>query len=128
MTSPDRTLPFLVLAIGVLLVAHDADHLLNQERLGEVGTGFWVFVPVQYAGLGAILLLAMRGGRAGRGAVAALSVVVLAGFLIAHVAPFGLQPYGEVEAPAASWATVLVPMLAAAAALVVLLRRGSAEA
>ena len=125
MATRDRTLPFLVLAIAVLLATHDADHLLNQERLGEVGTGFWAFTSIQYAGLAAVLLLAVRGGRAALGAVTALAVVVLAGFVVAHAAPFGLQPYGDVEAPLASWATVLAPMLAAAAALVVLFRRGA---
>ena len=116
-------LPLLVVAIALLLVAHDADHLLNQERLGEVETGFWVFTSIQYLAIGAILWLALRGGAAGRAAVIALASVVLVGFVVAHVAPFGLQPYGELDTPAISWATVLVPMLAAAAVLVAVVRR-----
>jgi hypothetical protein len=119
-------LPILVLAIAALLAAHDADHLLNQDRLGEVGLGFYVFTSLQYLALAVIFMLALRGGDAGRVAVAALAAVVLVGFVVAHVAPFGLQPYGELDAPALSWATVIVPMLAAAAVLVAVLRRPDA--
>jgi hypothetical protein len=124
MPARDRVLPLLVLAIAALLVAHDLDHLLNQERLGEVGAAFWVVTSVQYAALAVILWLAASGGAVGRGAVAALAVVVLLGFFVAHAAPFGLQPYGELDAPALSWATVLAPMLTAAAVLVAIRPRG----
>ena len=127
MATRDRNLPLLVFAIAALLVAHDLDHLLNQDRLGAVGTAFWAFTSFQYAALAAILWLAARGGAAGRAAVGALAAVVLLGFFVAHAAPFGLQPYGELDAPALSWATVLAPMLTAAAVLVALRPRGGPQ-
>lgn len=115
------------LALLLLLVlAHDVDHVVSEERLGELSASFWAFLPFQYGAFVAVLILAWRRNRLAPTLVAALAAIALLAFAGAHLVPFGPLPYSEGEPLAISWALVYVPMAVAAAVLVLALRLRSA--
>jgi membrane-associated protease RseP (regulator of RpoE activity) len=104
-----RALLWLLVALLALVVAHDVDHLVNQERQGGLVEGFWIFLPFQYAAFGlTLLLMRRRDPRAPAVAVLLGSLAVVA-FIGAHVVPWGPQPFGDYDVPATSWILVFVP-------------------
>jgi len=122
-----RTLTAVLTVLLLLVVAHDVDHILNEERLGELSEAFWVFLPFQYGVfLVTLALIWRRYGQAPTlvAALSATSVIVFAG---AHLVPFGPLPYADGDPLAISWALVFVPMAVAIAALALALRLRSAN-
>ncbi|MDQ4057754.1 MAG: hypothetical protein M3124_01375 [Actinomycetota bacterium] len=117
-----QVLTALLTLLLLLVVAHDIDHVVNEERLGELSVAFWIFLPFQY---GAFLVVVVLAGRRHSkapilvGALAATSLVAFAG---AHLVPFGLLPYADGDPLAISWALVYVPMAVAALTLALALR------
>ena len=129
-TSTDslwRALTLLFSALLILLVAHDVDHLVNEERLTELTTAFWVFLPVQYGTFVAVLAFVWSRQPQAPTLAAALAATTVVGFVIAHLVPFGLAPYGDGDPLAVSWALVFVPMAVGAAAFAVAMRLRSAS-
>jgi len=111
-----------LVALLALAVAHDVDHLVNQDTLGGLGIFFWLLLPVQYAAFGLTLwLVATRDPRAA-GVATLLCATVLVGFVTAHVLPFGLAPYSDTDPGTLSWALVFAPVAVAAFSLVAALR------
>jgi hypothetical protein len=106
----------------LLVVAHDVDHVVNEERLGDLTALFWVFLPFQYGVFISVLVLALKRHALAPMLVAALAATSLLAFAGAHLAPFGLLPYADGDPLAISWALVYVPMAVAAATLVLALR------
>lgn len=121
-----RMLAAVLTVLLVLVVAHDVDHVLNEERLGELTAAFWVFLPVQYGVFLAVLALAWRRDPHAPTLAAALAAVAVLAFVGAHLVPFGPLPYAEGDPLAVSWALVFVPMAVALVALVLALRLRSA--
>jgi peptidoglycan/LPS O-acetylase OafA/YrhL len=123
-----RALRLLFSALLVLLVAHDVDHLVNEERLTELTTAFWVFLPFQYGAFVAVLAFVWRRRPQAASLAAVLAATTVIGFVVAHVLPFGLAPYGDEDPLALSWALVFVPMAVAAAAFAVAMQlRGASR-
>jgi hypothetical protein len=112
----------LLATLVVLLVAHDVDHVVHEDRLGHLTWVFWVLVPFQYATYAAVLTLLVRGHRHAPTLVALVGLTTLLGFPLAHLVPFGPLPYSEGHPLAISWALVYVPMAVALATLVAALR------
>jgi hypothetical protein len=110
----------LVLLLA-LLVAHDVDHVVNEDRLYELTTPFWVFLPFQYGAFALVIALVWRRDPRAPRLAMFLGAVTFVGFIVSHVLPFGLAPYPDYDAPTLSWILVLVPM---AAALLVLFDAG----
>jgi len=126
----DRLWQQLIWALVALLVlgaAHDADHLLDQDTLGELGVFFWALVAVQYSAFGLAIWLAVGRDWRTPGIAALLAGIVLAGFLAAHVLPFGLAPYSDTDPGAVSWALVFAPVAVAALCLAVAVRLIAAD-
>jgi hypothetical protein len=117
-----RATTALLATLLVLVVAHDADHLVNEERLGDVGSAFWALLPFQYGALVATLVLVQRGHRHAPALAAALAAGSLLAFTGAHLLPFGPLPYADGDPLAISWALIFVPMAVAAALLGTALR------
>ena len=111
-----------VAVLLLLVVAHDVDHLVNEERLGELTAAFWVFLPFQYGAIvGTLVLVARRHPQAPTLAAVLAAAAVLA-FIGAHLVPFGPLPYGEADPLAISWALVFVPMAVALVTFAVAIR------
>jgi hypothetical protein len=106
----------------LLVVAHDVDHVVNEQRLGDLSAVFWAFLPFQYGVFIFVLVLALRRHALAPTLVAALAATALLAFAGAHLAPFGPLPYADGDPLAISWALVYVPMAVAAATLVLALR------
>jgi hypothetical protein len=123
-----RTLRLLFSVLLLLLVAHDVDHLVNEERLTELTTAFWVFLPFQYGAFLAVLAFVWTRNPQAPALAALLAATTVIGFVVAHVVPFGLAPYGDGDPLAVSWALVFVPMTVAAAAFAVAMQLRSARA
>jgi peptidoglycan/LPS O-acetylase OafA/YrhL len=102
----------LILLVA-LLFAHDADHLVNEDRLYELTTPFWVFLPFQYGAFALVIALVWRRDPRGPRLAVLLGALTVVGFIVSHVLPFGLAPYPDYDAPAISWILVFVPMAAA---------------
>jgi hypothetical protein len=102
----------LVLLLA-LLVAHDVDHVVNEDRLYELTTPFWVFLPFQYAAFALVIALVWRRDSRGPRLAMLLGALTVVGFTVSHVLPFGLAPYPDYDAPTLSWILVFVPMAAA---------------
>lgn len=117
-----QTLTALLALLLVLLAAHDVDHVVNEERLGELSAAFWIFLPFQYGAFLAVLTLVWRRHAQAAGLAAVLAATSVVGFVGAHVVPFGLLPYGDGDPLAISWALVFVPMAVAATAFAVAMR------
>jgi hypothetical protein len=98
------------------------DHLVHEERLGDIGTAFWVLLPFQYGALIGTLVLVYRAHPLAPTLAAALTAGALLAFTGAHLLPSGPLPYSEGDPPAISWALIFVPMAVAAATLVTALR------
>ena len=111
-----------VAVLVLLVVAHDVDHLVNEERLGELTAAFWVFLPFQYGALLATLVLVGRRHPQAPTLAAVLMAAAVLTFIGAHLVPFGPLPYGEANPLAISWALVFVPMVVALATFAVALR------
>jgi hypothetical protein len=122
-----RTLRLLFSVLLALLVAHDVDHIVNEDRLTELGVAFWVFVPFQYGTFLAVLAFVWTRNPQAPTLAALLAATSVIGFVVAHVVPFGLAPYGDGNPLAVSWALVFVPMAVAAAAFAVAMRLRSAS-
>jgi membrane-associated protease RseP (regulator of RpoE activity) len=105
-----RALLWLLLALLALVVAHDVDHLVNQERQGGLVAGFWIFLPFQYAAFGLTIYLVRRRDPRAPAAAASLGILAVVAFIGAHVVPWGPQPFGDYDVPASSWILVFVPM------------------
>jgi hypothetical protein len=106
----------------LLVVAHDVDHVVNEERLGELSAAFWVFLPLQYGAFLAVLFFVWRRYEAAPTLTVALAATSIIAFVGAHLLPFGLLPYADGEPLAISWALVFVPMAVAIAVIVISLR------
>jgi hypothetical protein len=104
----------LLLALLALVVAHDVDHLVNQERQGGLVEGFWIFLPFQYAAFGLTLLLVRRRDPRAPAVAVLLGSLAVVAFIGAHVVPWGPQPFGDYDVPATSWILVFVPTAVAA--------------
>jgi peptidoglycan/LPS O-acetylase OafA/YrhL len=113
-----RSLAVLV----ALVLAHDVDHVFNQDQTGNLPLGFWLFVPFQYGVFGAVLALVGRRDPRAPALAALLSGVTFLGFIGAHLVPGGPLPYADYDLPAISWLLVFVPMAAALLALAAALR------
>jgi peptidoglycan/LPS O-acetylase OafA/YrhL len=111
-----RPLTWSLVLLVALLLAHDVDHVVNEDQLAELTAGFWVFVPFQYAAFGLTLALVLRRDPRAPRLAAWLGAITVIGFLVAHVLPFGIQPFSDV--PTISWVLVFVPMGAALLTLV----------
>jgi hypothetical protein len=111
-------LAFLLL----LVVAHDVDHVVNEQRLGELSAAFWVFLPLQYGAFLAVLFSTWRRYEAAPTLAVALGATSIIAFVGAHLLPFGLLPYADGEPLAISWALVFVPIAAAIAVIAISLR------
>jgi hypothetical protein len=112
-----RTLLWLLVALLALVVAHDVDHLVNQERQGGLVAGFWIFLPFQYAAFGLTLFLVRQCDPRAPAAAALLGFLAVVAFIGAHVVPWGPQPFGDYDVPASSWILVFVPMSVAVGVL-----------
>ena len=112
----------LLATLTVLLVAHDVDHVVNEDRLGELTWVFWAFLPIQYGTYAVVFALLLRGHSRGPTAVAALGTIALLAFPLAHLVPFGPLPYSEGDPLAISWALIYVPMAVALAMIATALR------
>ena len=111
------------LAVLVALVlAHDVDHVFNQDQTGNLPLGFWLFVPFQYGVLAAVLALVARRDPRAPALAALLAAVTFLGFTGAHLVPGGPLPYADYDLPAISWVLVFVPMAAALLALAAAMR------
>src|SRR5918997_2123137 len=97
----------------LLVVVHDVDHVVNEQRLGELSASFWAFLPFQYGVFLAVLALTWRRHPLAPTLVAALAATSLLAFAGAHLAPFGPLPYSEGDPLTISWALVYVPMAVA---------------
>jgi peptidoglycan/LPS O-acetylase OafA/YrhL len=116
-----RPLTWSLVLLVALLFAHDLDHVVNEDRLYELTTPFWVFLPFQYGAFALVIALVWRRDPRGPRLAVLLSALTVVGFIVSHVLPFGLAPYQDYDAPTISWILVLVPM---AAALLVLFEAG----
>jgi peptidoglycan/LPS O-acetylase OafA/YrhL len=116
-----RPLTWSLVLLVALLFAHDLDHVVNEDRLYELTTPFWVFLPFQYGAFALVLALVWRRDPGGPRLAVLLSALTVVGFIVSHVLPFGLAPYPDYDAPTISWVLVFVPM---AAALLVLFEAG----
>jgi hypothetical protein len=115
----------LTAALGVLLVlvvGHDIDHVVNEDRIGELTALFWAFLPVQYGVFLAVLFLVWRRYAQAPALAAALAAVAVVAFVGSHLVPFGPLPYAEGDPLTISWVLVFVPMAVAAVALALALR------
>lgn len=117
-----RATTMLVGALLLLIVAHDVDHVVNEERLGDLTAAFWIFLPFQYGAYAIVLGLLVRGHRHAPALAAVLAATSLLAFPAAHLVPFGPLPYAEGDPLAISWALVFVPMAVALATLVAAVR------
>lgn len=122
-----QALGALLSVLLLLVVAHDVDHVVNEERLGELTVAFWLFLPVQYGAFLAVIGLVWRRHRLGPTLAGALAVTSVLAFVGAHLVPFGLLPYGDGDPLAISWVLVFVPMAVALAALAVAVRLRSVD-
>ena len=125
--GPRQTLAALLAVLLLLVLAHDIDHVVNEERLGELTVAFWLFLPVQYSAFVAVIALVWRRHGLGPTLASALAVTSVLGFVVAHVVPFGLFPYRDGDPLAISWALVFVPMAVALVTLAAALRLRSAD-
>jgi len=92
-----------------LLAAHDVTHVLDERletRLGELAL---VAVP-QWLVLAVVMAVILRGDRA-RSAAAALLLGIGAtvGFAGAHLAPFSLSAYWDLQPSVVSWLLAWLP-------------------
>ena len=117
-----RTLTLTLAALLLLVLAHDVDHVLSEDRLGELTAAFWVFLPFQYGVFLAVLVLVARRNERAPTLAAALAVIAVLAFVGAHLVPFGPLPYSEGDPLAISWALVFVPMAVALVVLAAALR------
>jgi hypothetical protein len=122
-----RALRLLFSVLLVLLVAHDVDHLVEEERLTELTTAFWVFLPIQYGTFAAVLAFVWARNPQAPALAALLSATTVIGFVVAHLVPFGPAPYSDGDPLAVSWALVFVPIAVAAAAFAVAMQLRSAS-
>jgi hypothetical protein len=106
----------------LLVVAHDVDHVVNEERLGELSAEFWVFLPLQYGAFLAVLFSTWRRYEAAPTLTVALAAASIVAFVGAHLLPFGLLPYADGAPLAISWALVFVPIAAAITVIAISLR------
>lgn len=113
-------------AFLALVVAHDVDHVVNEQRLGDLSASFWVVLPFQYAALVAVVLLSWRRSPLAPTLAVAVAGIALLAFAGAHLAPFGPLPYADGDPLPISWALVYVPMAVAVVVLVLGLRLRSA--
>ena len=118
----------LLATLLVLVVAHDVDHVVNEERLGDLTAAFWIFLPFQYGAYAVTLALAWRAHRHAPALVALLAATSLLAFPAAHLVPFGPLPYEDGDPLAVSWALIFVPMAVALATFVAALRLRAATA
>lgn len=124
---PWRTLGAMLTVLLLLVVGHDLDHVLNEERLGELSAAFWLFLPFQYGAILGVLALVRRRHPQAPTLAAALAATSVIAFVGAHLVPFGPLPYADADPLAISWALVFVPMAVALAAFVLALRLRSAD-
>lgn len=122
-----RTLAAVFSVLLLLVVAHDVDHIANEERLGELSVAFWVFLPFQYGAFLAVLASLWQRHPLAPTLVAALAATALVAFIGAHLVPLGPLPYADGDPLVISWALVFAPMAVALAAFVVAMRLRSAE-
>ena len=122
MASAWRMLTLALTALLLLVLAHDIDHVISEDRLGELTTAFWLFLPIQYGVFLAVLALVARRNERAPSLAAALAVIAVLAFVGAHLVPFGPLPYSEGDPLAISWALVFVPMAVAAIVLLLALR------
>jgi hypothetical protein len=122
-----QALGTLLTVLLLLVVAHDVDHVVNEERLGDLTVAFWLFLPVQYGAFLAVIALVWRRHSLGPTLACALAATSALAFVGAHLVPFGLLPYADGDPLAVSWALVLVPLAVALAALAAALRLRSAD-
>ena len=117
-----RTAWWSLAGIVALVLAHDVDHVFNQDVTGNLPLGFWLFVPFQYGAFAVVLALLARRDPRAPALAALLSAVTLLGFAGAHLLPGGPLPYADYDLPAVSWVLVFVPMAVALFALAASLR------
>ena len=112
----------LYIIVVALIAAHDIDHVVEEDRLVELPTLFWVFLPFQYAVLIGGIALVLRRDAPAPDFVAALSAVTIVGFAGIHLVPGSIGPYADYDPSWVSWTLVFVPIAAALACLVAALR------
>jgi hypothetical protein len=117
-----RTVWWSLAGLVTLVLAHDIDHLFNQDQTGNLPLGFWLFVPFQYGVFAIVLALVGRRDPRAPALAALLSGVTFLGFIGAHLVPGGPLPYSDYDLPAISWVLVFVPMAAALLSLAAALR------
>ena len=117
-----RAVTWLFVLLLALVVAHDVDHVVNEERLYELKAPFWIFLPFQYGTFLAVLYLVWRREPYAPTFAAALGAISFFVFIVSHVLPFGLAPYADGDPIAINWALVFVPMAVAAALFFAALR------
>ena len=123
--DPDRAWQLLATLFAVLLVlvvAHDLDHVANQDATGNLGAAFWIFLPFQYGAFALVLALVLRRDSRAPSLAALLCAIAIVAFAAAHLVPGGPLEYADYELPAISWVLVFVPMAVAAFTLAVALR------
>ena len=124
-SDPDRAWQLLATLFAVLLVlvvAHDLDHVANQDATGNLGAAFWIFLPFQYGAFALVLALVLRRDSRAPALAALLCAIAIVAFAAAHLVPGGPLEYADYELPAISWVLVFVPMAVAAFTLAVALR------
>jgi hypothetical protein len=118
-----RALVTVSLALFVLLLLHDLDHVVRQQEPtsgpGGVPLYAWAVSVVGYVGVLAAAWLAVRGDRRAAPLTQLLGFGFAAGFLLAHALPFGPGSYWVYKPGAISWALVIAPMIVGVAAIVV---------
>jgi hypothetical protein len=117
-----RTAWWSLAGIVALVLAHDVDHVFNQDVTGNLPLGFWLFVPFQYGAFAVVLALLVRRDSRAPTLAAVLSGVTFLGFIGAHLVPGGPLPYADYDLPAVSWVLVFVPMAVALLSLAAALR------
>jgi hypothetical protein len=117
-----QVLTALLTLLLLLVVAHDVDHVVNEERLGDLTVAFWIFLPFQYGVFFVVLASVWRRHSHAPILVGALAATSLVAFAGAHLVPFGLLPYADGDPLAISWVLVYVPMAIAALTLVLAVR------
>jgi hypothetical protein len=124
-SHPDRLWRVLTWSFALLLVlvvAHDVDHVANQDITGNLSAAFWVFLPFQYAAFALVVALVLRHDSRAPSLAALVCVVAILAFTGAHLLSVGPLAYSDYDLPVISWVLVFVPMAVAAFTLAVALR------
>lgn len=105
-----RALRVTAVVLFALIVGHDISHIADPGLDTPLGALAIISVP-QYVGLIWILNAVLRSPpRRSAGAGLALGLAVLAGFVVAHLLPFGPAPFYDEHPAFASWLLLWLPI------------------